>query len=102
MLNENQKKKTQGPWLCLIAVGWLNFQQVTRQEPFHHFTLENEFSSLTVGLLYSILALNTVARVLLINCKVHHATFLLRTLQKLPDSLVIKAKALSRAGTRVR
>lgn len=62
----------------------------------------NEFSSLTVGLLYSILALNTVARVLLINCKVHHATFLLRTLQKLPDSLVIKAKALSRAGTRVR
>lgn len=60
----------------------------------------NYLSSLPIGPLYSILALNTAARLILIKYKVDHATPLLKTLQKLPGSLVIKAKALSRARTR--
>ena len=61
------------------------------------FYFVNYFNSLPFDPLYSVLALNTAARVILIKYNVDHATPLLKTLQRLPGSRVIKAKALSRA-----
>lgn len=53
--------------------------QVGTLSPFYS---ENYFSSLLIGLLFSILALNTEARVILIKHKVDHVTPLLKTLRK--------------------